>query len=428
MATRPGASSRAPHEGRAPRDGGLSLWLAGWGHATFASLWVRNYRLYYIGQVISQSGTFLQGVAQAWLVLKLTNSGTALGLIAALQNLPVLLFAPLGGALADRFPKRKVLLFTQTGFGLLAFILGALVVTGLVRVWMVAALAFCFGLINCVDNPTRQSFVIEMVGAPQLRNAVSLNSTMMNLSRILGPALAGILITAVGLAPCFFINGLSYGAVVLMLLAMRSAELLPVAVAGRGRGQIADGFRYVYHTPALRDILVIAAIIGTLTYEFQVSLPLLAQYTFHGGAAGYAALTSALGVGAVIGGVVTAGRKSTSFQTMVLAAALFGTAALAASLMPSLTLAILAVVVLGFCSIFYSSTGNTTLQLSSDPQMRGRVMALWAVAMLGSTTVGGPAIGWIGEHVDPRWALATGGLAALVAAAYGLTALRRRLT
>jgi MFS family permease len=403
----------------------MSLQLAKWGRVTFASLWVRNYRLYFIGQTISQSGTFMQQVAQAWLVLKLTNSGTALGLIAALQNLPILLFAPLGGTLADRFSKRKLLIFTQTGFGLLALILGALVITNLVQLWHVAALALCFGLINCIDNPTRQSFVVEMVGAPQLRNAVSLNSTMMNLSRIVGPAIAGVLITLVGMAPCFIINGLSYAAVIIMLLAMRGSELYAASAVRRGAGQIVEGFRYAFSTPILRNMLVIMAIIGTLTYEFQVSLPLLAEFTFHGDASSYAALTSALGIGAVIGGIVTASRKMTSFNTLVVAAFMFGGAALLAAFMPTLSLAVVGVVLLGFCSIYFSSTGNTTLQLSSDPQMRGRIMALWSMAMLGSTTIGGPVIGFIGQQFGPRWGLATGGIAALAAATFGFLAMQR---
>jgi MFS family permease len=369
----------------------------------------------------------MQQVAQAWLVLKLTNSGAALGLIAALQNLPILLLAPLGGTLADRYPKRTLLIWTQTGFGLLALLLGTLVLTGVIRLWMVAATALCFGLINCLDNPTRQSFVVEMVGPSQLRNAVSLNSTMFNLARIVGPALAGILIAAVGITPCFFYNGLSYVAVIVMLFAMRVGELQTAVRVGSGRGRIVEGFRYAFTTPVLRNVLIIMAIIGTLTYEFQVSLPLLAEFTFGGGADSYAALTSALGVGAVIGGIVTASRKSTSYTTLLGAAALFGLAALLAAAMPTLNLAVAGVVLLGFCSIYFSSTGNTTLQLSSDPGMRGRVMALWTMAVLGSTTIGGPLVGFIGQQFGARWGLAIGGAAAILAAAYGAVVGRREL-
>ncbi len=402
----------------------MSLRLSHWARATFASLSVRNYRLYFAGQAVSLTGTFMQQVAQGWLVLELTRSGTTLGLISALQNVPVLILAPWGGTLADRFSKRRILILTQTGFGLLALILGALVAAGVARLWMVAALAACFGLINCIDNPTRQSFVVEMVGGPQLRNAVSLHSTAMNLARILGPAVAGALIVAVGTAPCFILNGLSYGAVVAMLLAMRPDELYPAPTAGPARGRVLDGFRYAYATAAVRHLLVIMALIGCLTYEFQVSLPLLAQFTFQGNAASYAALTSALGVGAVVGGLLTASRKTASLQAVSTAALLFGLAALLASSMPTFALAVAGVALLGFTSIYFSATANTTLQLACDPQMRGRVMALWSMAFLGSTTIGGPVIGFIGQHASPRWGLATGGLAALLAAAYGLRQVR----
>ena len=396
------------------------------GEATFSSLRIRNYRLYFVGQIISNCGTWMQSIAQAWLVLKLTNSGTALGLVVALQSLPVLVLGPWGGVLADRFSKRKLLIITQLTFGILALVLGTLVATGVVRLWMVAALAFCFGLVNVIDNPTRQSFVVEMVGESELKNAVTLFSSLVNLSRIIGPTIAGILIATIGLAPCFFVNGLSYGAVVIMLLVMRASELHPAIRLARASGQVIAGLRYVWSTPVLRDVLVIMAIIGTLTYEFQVSLPMIAEFTFNGTASSYAALSASLGVGAVVGGLITASRKATSFQAVVLAALLFGATVLAASLMPTLGLTAAALMVVGFCSITFSAMGNTVLQLTSTPQMRGRVMSLWAIAFLGSTTIGGPIIGFIGQHVGPRWALATGGLAALVAGAYGVLALRRR--
>ena len=396
------------------------------GQSTFSSLRIHNYRLYFFGQVISSSGTWMQSIAQAWLVLTLTSSGTALGLVTALQSLPVLLFGPFGGVLADRFAKRKLLIITQSVFGLLALVQGTLVATGVVRLWMVAALAFAFGLTKVIDSPTRQSFVVEMVGEGELKNAVTLFSTLVNMSRIVGPAIAGILITTIGLAPCFILNGLSYGAVVVMLLVMRASELHPAARLSHARGQVIAGLRYVWSTPVLRDVLVMMALIGTLTYEFQVSLPLIAQLTFHGNAASYALLSASFGVGAVVGGLLTASRKATSFRAVVLAALLFGATALAASVMPTLGLVAVALVAVGFCSINFSAMGNTTLQLASIPEMRGRVMSLWVIAFLGSTTIGGPIIGFIGQHVSPQWALATGGLAALVAGAYGLSALRRR--
>ncbi len=391
---------------------------------TFSSLKIRNYRLYYIGQIISTSGTFMQSVAQAWLVLQLSNSGTALGLVMALQYLPVLFLGPYGGVIADRFSKRKLLFFTQSTFGILALGLGILVLTGLVRLWMVDVFALCYGLISTIDNPTRQSFVVEMVGEAQLRNAVTLYSGLVNLARVIGPSIAGVLIATIGLAPCFILNGLSYVAVVIMLAVMRTSELRTPVPTPRASGQLRAGFRYVASTPVLRNVLLMLAIIGTLTFEFQVSLPLIAQFTFHGDARSYAALLSGMGIGAVVGGLITAGQKKISTQLLVIAAFLFGFTTLVASVMPNLVLATLAMVLVGVCSIYFTSLGNSILQLASEPHMRGRVMALWSVAFLGSTAIGGPIVGWIGESTDPRWGLAVGGFAAVIAAGLGLVTLR----
>jgi MFS family permease len=402
----------------------MSNSLRQFGDNTFSSLKTRNYRLYYIGQVISTSGTFMQSVAQAWLVLELSHSGTVLGTVTALQYLPVLFLSPVGGVIADRFSKRKLLFLTQSAFGIIAILLGVLVLTGAVRIWMVEVFALCFGLINTLDNPTRQSFVVEMVGEHDLRNAVTLYSSLVNLARIIGPSLAAIIIATVQLAPCFILNGLSYGAVVLMLAVMRADELHTLPPAPRARGQLAAGFRYVLSTPILRDVLIMLALVGTFTFEFQVSLPLIAQFTFHGDATSYAALTSAMGIGAVAGGLVTAGQKRTSPHMLIKGAFYFGIATLLAAFMPNLALAVLAMLVVGVCSIYFTSIGNSVLQLESAPQMRGRVMAFWSIAFLGSTTIGGPVVGWIGEHVDPRWGLAIGGLAAIAAAVVGFLTLR----
>ncbi len=402
----------------------LSNYLRRYGHETFSSLYVRNYRLYYIGQIISTSGTFMQTVAQAWLVLKLTNSGTALGITSALQYVPILILGPYGGVIADRISKRKILYFTQSISGILALILGALVVTGLVKVWMVYILAFSLGMVNVFDNPTRQTFYIELVGPDNLRNAVTLYSTLVNLARIIGPAIAAALIAAFGLAPCFIINGISYLAVVIMLGMMRANELLITPPVPRAKGQIQEGFKYVFSTPVLGSTLLVMAIIGTLTYEFQVSLPLIAQFTFHGNASSYALLTASMGFGAACGGIFFASRKGISPYKVVSASLLFGLAVLAASFMPSLLLTAFFLVLVGISSINFSSLGNSILQLESSPQMRGRVMSFWSVAFLGSTTIGGPIVGWFAEAAGARWGLALGGLAALVAAALGAITLR----
>ena len=386
---------------------------------TFSSLYVRNYRLYYSGQIISTSGTFMQNVAQAWLVLTLTHSGTALGITSALQYVPILVLGPYGGVIADRFSKRKILYFTQSISGILALILGALVAANLVQVWMVYILAFCLGMVTVFDNPTRQTFYIELVGADHLRNAVTLYSTLVNLSRIIGPAIAAVTIAVFGLAPCFIINGISYAAVVIMLTMMNAKELITTPPVPRAKGQIVEGFKYVVSTPIIGSTLVMMALIGTFTYEFQVSLPLIAQFTFKGNASSYALLTGSMGFGAALGGISFASRKGLHPNKVITASLLFGSAVLAAAFMPSLLLTGLALVFVGISSINFSSIGNSMLQLESSPQMRGRVMSFWSIAFLGSTTIGGPIVGWFAEVAGARWGLALGGLAALIAAALG---------
>ncbi len=402
----------------------LSYSLKKFSRETFSSLKIRNYRLYYIGQIISTSGTFMQSVAQAWLVLSLTHSGPALGIVTALQYVPILFLAPYGGVAADRFSKRTILYITQSGAGILALILGVLVATGHVTLWSVYVLAFCLGIINVFDNPTRQTFVIEMVGEDELRNAVTLSSSLVNLSRVIGPAIAGGLIATVGLAPCFILNGISYAAVVIMLALMRAGELRTAPPLPRTKGQLREGFRYVVSTPVLRNILLMMALIGTLTFEFQVSLPLIAQFTFNGDAQSYALLTAGLGIGAVIGGLLIASQKKFVPYKLVRASLLFGLTVLGAAFMPSLLLTGVVLVLVGICMISFTSLGNSILQLESSPQMRGRVMSFWSIAFLGSTTFGGPIVGWFAQIAGPRWGLALGGIAALSAALLGELTLR----
>ncbi len=384
---------------------------------TFSSLRIRNYRLYFIGQIVSVSGTWMQRVAQSWLVLELTGSGTAIGLVTALQFLPILLLAPQGGVLADRWDKRRLLLVTQTIAGGLAATLGVLVVTDLVRLWMVYVLAAALGLVNSVDNPTRQTFVIEMVGRDAVTNAVSLYSVLVNVARVFGPAAAGALIVSTGIGICFLINSTTYLAVIVALLLMRVSELTPAQVQPRRRGQFRDGLRYVRSAPSVLIPLVMMAIVGTFAYEYQVVLPLFAKFTFGGDAATFAAMTAWSGAGAVVGGLFTAGRRSRTAVTLAWTAIVFGTVQLATSAAPSLTLALAAFVVLGATSISFLALGNATLQLNSTPEMRGRVMGLWAVGFLGSTAVGGPIMGWIGEHIGPRIALGLGGVLTMLAGA-----------
>ena len=392
---------------------------------TFSSLKIRNYRLYFWGQSISLSGTWMQTIGQAWLVLKLTNSGTALGLVTALQFLPVLIFGAMGGVLADRLSKRKILYFTQATAALLAFILGFLVVSGTIKLWMLYILAWMLGMVNAIDNPTRRTFVMEMVGSKQLSNAVTLFSTAFNLSRIVGPAIAGAVIAAFGLAPCFFINAVSYIAVLVSLFLMSSEELHPVEPVKRVKGQLREGLKYVNNMPLLKNLLVMITIVGTLTFEFQVNLPIFAKYTFKTNADGYALLNTAMGIGAVIGGILIAGRKRIKPKDLILTSFIFGITIILTAITPTIHFAILMIIIVGIFLIQFTSYGETMLQLESAPNMRSRVMSLWSIAFLGSTPIGGLIIGWIGEHASPRCGLTVSGLASVVAGAYGFAKIRK---
>lgn len=392
---------------------------------TFAALHERNFRLYFVGQGVSLVGTWMQSVAISWLVLELTHSGTMIGFVLAAQFLPVLLLGAYGGLIADRAPKRRLLFVTQSAFGSLALLLGLLVITDAARLWMVFVIATLLGTVAAVDNPTRQTFVMEMVGDERVQNAVSLNSVLTNASRAVGPAIAGGLIAAVGVGPCFLINAGSFLSVLAALGLMRTAELHRAAPVGRERGQLRMGFRYIRDRRALLVPLLMMALIGTLAYEFQVVLPLFARQTLHGGAEVFGFLTSAMGAGAVIGGLVVATAGITGVEPLTLAAFGFGVAILTAAVMPSLATALIALVFVGALSTTFMATGNSTLQLTSDERLRGRVMALWSVTFSGSTPIGGPIIGAISEFTSPRFGLAVGGLACLLAAGLGASAVRR---
>ncbi len=384
-------------------------------HSTFSSLKVRNYQLYYIGQGISLSGTWMQTIAQAWLVLQLTHSGVALGITVALQFLPILIFGMYGGVLADKYDRRTLLYITNTAAMLLALILGVLVLTNTVQLWMVYVLAFGLGLVNAVDNPTRQSFVMEMVGKENISNAVTLNSAQINIARVVGPSIGGALIAFVGLAACFIINGFTFIAVIYSLWLMRKNELHN-APKPKGKVSLREGLNTMWTTPELRTTIVMAAIMGTLAYEFTVSLPIIAEFTFHGDATTYAAFTAAMGLGSVIGGLFVASRKNIEAHMLMPAALLLGVSIFLAAAMPTLNLMLLALVLVGAFSINFVSVGMVTLQLKSPPQMRSRIMSLWTIAILGTTPIGGPIVGWIGEKIDPRMGLGIGGFACLFAA------------
>jgi MFS family permease len=387
---------------------------------TFAALAHPNYRRYLAGQAVSMVGTWMHSVAQPWLVLQMTGSATAVGLVAGLRFLPVLILAPYAGVVADRLDKRRLLVLTQSAMGASALTLGLLVVTGAVRLWMVFAVAALMGVANGFDSPARQAFVSEMVGGEDLRNAVSLNSVTANAARVAGPAVAGVLIATVGVGACFLVNAVSYLAVVWAFLGMDPDRLRRPTPAPRRSGQIREGLAHVRRTPNLAVPLAMMALMGTLTYEFQVALPVLGRGAFGAGPAGYGAMTAAMGAGAVAGGLVVAGRSGGGLGRLSAAAAALGVTVLVAAAAPSLGLEIAALVAVGVCSIAVLAMTNTTIQLAAAPAMRGRVMALWAVTTMGSTPVGGPTVGWVGENGGPRLGLAIGGFAALAAAGIGL--------
>jgi MFS family permease len=387
---------------------------------------VPNYRRYFAGQVASLSGNWMQNVAEAWLVLRLTGSGVALGLATALQFTPMLVIGAWGGLLADRMPKRRLLTITQTAMALPALAMWLLTTTGDVRLWMIYALIFARGAVNAIDNPARQAFVVELVGRERVVNAVSLNAVIVHTARVVGPALAAVVIATTGVATCFLINTLSFGFMLLALRRMDVSTLRRAPAAGRGPGQLREALRVVLRTPALRTPLLLMAIVGTLSFNFSVVLPLLARYTFGGGASTFALLFSTMGVGAVIGALANGVRAAVSARYVAGAAGAFGVALAAAAAAPSLPLAVAALAFAGAASVTFASAVNATLQLAAPPSLRGRVMALYSVVFLGTTPLGGPIVGWLSEVGGPRAGLALGALAALVASALALWLARPR--
>ena len=396
------------------------------GRATFAALAIPNYRRYFCGQAVSLIGTWMQMTAQAWLVLTLTHSATMLGLVVALQALPVLLLGPYGGVVADRVDKRRLMVVLQALMGIQALILGVLTVTGEVRFWQVAVLAVALGANNAFESPCRQSFILEMVGPGALRNAVSLNSVLMNAARTIGPAIAGVLIATVGLGVCFLLNSVSFIAVIGSLVTLHRPALRPTAPVARERGQLREGLRYASRTPELTIPLVMMVFIGMLAYEFQVTLPVLAHQVFHQGAAVFGLMTASMGVGAVVGGLYTAARGRTGLRPLLIAASAFGVLILALSAAPTLPVALVLLLFVGAASVSFTAISNTTLQLASAPNMRGRVMSLWLVAFQGSTPLGGPIIGWVCAWAGPRVGLGVGGVTCVLVVLAALLFLRSR--
>jgi MFS family permease len=383
---------------------------------SFDSLSVPNYRRYFFGQVVSLSGNWMQTVSAVWLILLLTGSGVAVGLTTALQFLPMLLLGAWGGLLADRLPKRGLLMATQALMAIPAVGLFVVTEAGIVAPWMVYLAVLAMGLVNAVDNPTRQSFVIEMVGSGRVVNAVSLNSVIVQSARIVGPAIAGLLIAVVGVGPCFGINALTFVAMIAALWRMDPAQLRSAPAAGHEPGAIRAGLRYVRRTPTLAVPLALMALVGTFGFNFQVVLPLLARFSFDGGAGVYAALVTAMGVGSVAGALVTGAHGRTGPRLIAAAAFAFGASALLSAAMPALALEIPMLALLGAAAVTFAASINSTLQLAVEPAMRGRVMALYSVVFLGSNPIGAPLTGWLSESYDPRIALLLAAIAGLSAA------------
>jgi MFS family permease len=392
---------------------------------TFASLRNRNFRIFFTAQIVSVTGTWMQSIAQMWLVLHLTGSGVALGITAALQFTPILLFGTWGGLLADRLDKRKVLMVTQSAAGVVALVLAGLTLGGIVQLWMVYVLALSLGMVNVFDNPARQSFVTEMVGREQIINAVGLNSAVFTLARVIGPAVAGVLIALVGTGWCFLYNGLSYFPVVFALLLMRPSELHRGLPALRARGQIRAGIRYAWNRPELRLPLLLMLVVGTLAFNFSVLMPLMARFVFNSGASTFGLLMSFMGVGAFVGALVAANRARPSHRLLALAGVAFGGLLIGAALAPTLPIELLVLVPMGAAMITFQATANSLLQLNSDPAFRGRVMALYVMVFLGTTPIGGPIVGWIAQQYGARVGLGIGGLATIAGSAALLWGLGR---
>ena len=392
---------------------------------TFRSLKTYNFRIWAIGSSASNIGTWMQRIAQDWLVLSLTGSATAVGVTTALQFLPMLLFGLYGGVLVDRLPKRRTLLFTQSAMGVSGIALAVLTLSGHVQVWHVYLAAFFVGLATVVDNPARQSFVTEMVGRDQLQNAVSLNSANFQSARLIGPAVAGVMITGVGTGWAFLFNGLSFIATLTGLVMMRSRELHAVERAPRGKGQLREGLHYVAGRPELIWTIVLIGFVSTFGFNFPVYLSAFADDVFHAGAGSYSLFNTLMAVGSLAGALLAARRGTARMRVLVVAAAAFGTLEIVAAVAPSLWLFALFMVPIGMFGMTVNVTANTSVQMSTDPAMRGRVMSLYMMVFMGGSPVGAPIAGWVTDTYGVRAGLAAGGaIAAGAAVVIGLVLAR----
>ena len=392
---------------------------------TFASMHVsRNFRLFFVGQLISVTGTWVNWTAGAVLVLHLTDSGVALGIEAALLFLPVLFFGVWAGSIADRFDKRRILVWSNAGYGVLAAVQFALVATDVVQIWMVFVIAFLTGLILAIEPPTRQSFYVELVGEQHITNAISLNSAVFMGTRVLGGAIAGTLIESFGLWSPFLLDTVSYAGVLVALLAMRIDELHVQRKAEREPGLVRAGLRYVWSSHALRVPLVVMSLVYLFTFNFSVVIPLHAYRTYGGSAQEIGWLYAALGLGAFLGAIGMANRQTEpTLRRLAGFSAAFGVLLAVAGWAPTFVLALISMVPVGYVSMLFAITANSTLQRFTRADMRGRVMALYTTIFLGSTAIGGPITGWVAETWNARATLVAGGAVAIAA---GLIALRAR--
>lgn len=382
----------------------------------FSSLRVRNYRLFLSGQAVSQTGTWVDTAAQAWLVLLLTDSGTALGFATAARFVPLIVLGPWGGVVVDRVDKRRLLLCTQAALAVVALVLWILVATRLITMPAVYVLSLCTGLVTVVDNPARQTVLVELVGTGLSRNAISLNSVTVNIARIVGPSVAAVLIRYAELSLCFAVNAASFLVVLAMLARVRPREMHVSARAERSRGQLRAGVTYLLSERDLLAPFILVTVTGVFAWEYQVTLPLMAKAGLDAGPDALAAMFGSMGVGAVAGGLLSGTSRRTRMRGLVAAGLTWGVSMLAASVGPTLVVVCAALFVAGYASVVFNTIAKTLLQTRSVPTMRGRVMALWATAWTGSTAIGGPVVGWIGQAFGARWSLAAGGLPTVGAA------------
>ena len=396
--------------------------------AMFRALENRNYRIWAGGAIVSNIGTWMQRVAQDWLVLTvLTNhSGAALGITTGLQFLPMLLLGPYGGVLADRYRKRVILLWTQVAMGITGLVLGLLVVTGTAQLWHAYLAALCLGIAGAVDAPSRQAFVSELVGQDNISNAVALNSASFNTARLTGPAIAGVLIAWVGTGPVFLLNAASFAAVIISLFRIRTSELAPAVRPSRSKHQVAEGVRYVRQRPDLVLILFMVGILGAFGMNFPITNALMTTTEFGVGPGEFGLLGSIMAVGTLAGALLAARRAGPRLRYLLGGALGLGAFTLLGSVSPSFWLYAAVLIPVGLASITFLNSCNTTIQLSVEPQFRGRVLALYLAILQGGTAVGAPLMGWIGSEFGARWSVAAGGAVVLLTALFAIIVVSRR--